>query len=176
MHTVTLTAPTISNNQASFSGGGVFVNTNSTVTITGGSITGNQVTANGTGGGGIYNAGALTVSAITVSASIATGMSYGGGIFNETTGSLTTGASTMIGGPAPTDANTAYFGGGVYNAGIWNTQVGLTVSNNTATQAGGGIFNRRYTHDKRLARVGESDDGRRWRRRHLQRRQRDDHE
>ncbi|MHB8645850.1 MAG: choice-of-anchor Q domain-containing protein [Thermomicrobiales bacterium] len=125
----------------SYIGGGVYnSNTGSLTTgvstMIGGTMPADANIATGSGGG-ITNEGTLIAQpGLTISGNQAY---QGGGIYNAA--SLMTGASTIIGGVAPTDANTAIVGGGIYNVGTWNAQAGLTISNNTATQAGGGIYN-----------------------------------
>lgn len=147
-NTVTLTAPTISKNQATFVGG-VAVNTNSTITITGGTIAGNQVTNGGYygGGGGINNGGTLTLDAVTVGGTNpgdanTTTNGGGGGIFNGSGGGTLTvrNNSTIL-------SNTAgNHGGGLFNTGtatITSSTIGGTTadSGNTTGGSGGGIYN-----------------------------------
>jgi predicted outer membrane repeat protein len=91
--------------------------------ITGGSVRGGD-------GGGIWNGGRLNLSQSTVSGNTADG--DGGGLFNDSTGRARIQGSLF-------DGNDALFGGGMANEGILAIAQS-TVSNNTATKKGGGIF------------------------------------
>jgi len=82
-------------------------------------------------GGGIFNdtGGTLTLADVTVSGN--TAASFGGGVDNSGTATLTN--VTLSG-------NTANYGGGVDNYNGTATLINSTISGNTATAAGGGIF------------------------------------
>ena len=135
--TVTLNGGSITGNEADF-GGGIF-NIDGTVTLNGGSITGN--TAGNTAdsrGGGIYNIGAVKLTGGTISRNIAA--DGGGGIFND---GLTAGTATVeISGGTITD-NEAARGGGIANSedGTVTLDGDATITGNTATFSGGGIYN-----------------------------------
>jgi hypothetical protein len=134
--TLTLSATTVSNNQAA-NGGGIcndYVNgLLGSVTITGDStVTGNTALVDG--GGGICNLnsyGSVTISSSSVTGN--TAAQAGGGIYNI--GTLTISSSSVTGNTA------AQAGGGIYN---WNGTLTISsssVTGNTAAQEGGGIFN-----------------------------------
>jgi CSLREA domain-containing protein len=138
---MTVNGSTVSANTAD-NGGGVFNQATLTIqnsSIIGGPGAGNTAT---TRGGGIYNynGGTTTVDDSTISANSATGgaVSEGGGIFNEATLNIQNGST--IGGAGA--GNTAdYGGGGIFNYyGGMTMADDSTVSANTAYY-GGGIFN-----------------------------------
>lgn len=80
--------------------------------------------------------------------------SYGGGVFVDESGKLNMTSNSIIGGSESGDANTAAFGGGVYVSssssaagkeaivtfGVTGATVSPTISGNSATNAGGGIY------------------------------------
>ena len=133
----------------SISGGnavGVFsIGSPTTVTIFG--LTIENGTTAGTGGGGIYNAGTLNLSNSTLSNNSSYGSNggsgecgCGGGIFNDTGGTLTVANTTISGGYVRSysgDGN----GGGIFN----NTGATANLSNSTVSgnvgSVGGGIVN-----------------------------------
>lgn len=135
-------------------GGGIFIESGTTLTLAYSTLSGNSVL--GGSGGGIFNSGGtLTVTNSTLSSNSAS--YYGGGIFNSG-GTLTLTYSTLSG-------NSSGSGGGiandfgtltltnstlsgnstVYGGGIWNQRSMLTVTNSTlsgnSSNSGGGIWN-----------------------------------
>jgi predicted outer membrane repeat protein len=101
-------------------------------------------TAGSAGGRLIENYGQLQIYGVTITKGDVTGpqnpSGRGGGIFNGNTQGLFPAVISFAENSLIT-ANKAKKGGGVYNdSGIIN-ELGVTISNNTATQAGGGIYN-----------------------------------
>ena len=121
---------TIKNGNSDF-GGGVLIQTATTLTLINSTVSGNAASGDG---GGIRNYGTLILTISTVSSNASTGNS-GGGI-NSSSGTLTVTNSTISG-------NTARrYGGGILTWGGGNlTLTNSTISNNTADIGGGGILN-----------------------------------
>jgi hypothetical protein len=94
-----------------------------------------RATVDGGGNGSALTIGAgAVVSISTLTITDGRSSTYGGGIFND-------GGTVTLGNVAVT-GNTAAEGGGIYNDGGTVTLSGLaSVSHNTATEDGGGIFN-----------------------------------
>jgi hypothetical protein len=122
----------ISGNSASFQGGGIW--NGGVMTVSGCTISGNSATY----GGGIYNAATLTVTdSSTISGNSAT---YGGGIYNANAffpgGSVTVRDTVLTG-------NSAIDGGAIYNdaGATLDIKGSSTLSSNTASDSGGGIYN-----------------------------------
>ena len=119
-------------------GGGVNIGSNGTFTMTDGTISDND--AGTTGGGvnlGAYGASGatMTLEGGTISGNTAT--VNGGGV------GVSVGTFTMNGGTiGGAELNTAAFGGGVYVDGVNSNFImtGGTISGNTATQKGGGVY------------------------------------
>ncbi|AVH68999.1 DUF4347 domain-containing protein [Nostoc sp. 'Lobaria pulmonaria (5183) cyanobiont'] len=130
--------------------GGIQINSNSILSLTGSSISGNTeesgISNNGilnlTGStvfgntkGGIYNSSILSLTGSRVFGN--TG-DFGGGIYNDGSnarvGTLKITASTVSG-------NTANYGGGIYNKGGTLNITASTVSGNRANYNGGGVVN-----------------------------------
>ena len=116
-------------------GGGVNIGSNGTFTMIDGTISDNDA---GTTGGGV-NLGAsgatMTLEGGTISGNTAT--VNGGGV------GVSVGTFTMNGGTiGGAELNTAAFGGGVYVDGVNSNFImtGGTISGNTATQKGGGVY------------------------------------
>lgn len=88
-------------------------------------------------GGAIYNSGTLTLNADTFggnnTAAGNTATNFGGAIYNDTAGSITSSGTTF-------KYNSAVSGGAIYNAGNI-TSTGDTYSNNSASSNGGAIYN-----------------------------------
>jgi CSLREA domain-containing protein len=112
-------------------------------------------------GGGIYNNATLIVrngSAIGRSSGGNTTTGNGGGILNYIGATIAVDASTV-------SANTADYGGGIYNMGTLTVTNGSTVggagAGNTATSGGGGIFNNAFatTVDASTIGANTADDG-----------------
>lgn len=123
-----MTGGTVSKNTASKNGGGIYV-TNSTLDMQGGSVSENQAVS----GAGIYNKKTLQLTGGEVSGNTAS--SFGGGIYN--TGNAT------VSGTASIHNNTADRGAGIAGDGNGidaDLTVSATVSDNTASQEGGGIY------------------------------------
>jgi hypothetical protein len=163
--TVTISHSSVNNNNqgnniGNSNGGGIYNNTG-TVTITRSAI--NQNRASNANGGGIYNSGTLSLSYSTLTGNVATSIlgdedtGNGGSIWNSGTVNLT---SSII------NRNWAIVGGGIYNQGrgtvIPKTSaiggpsassqgksgnasttriINSTISGNSATSTGGGIYN-----------------------------------
>ena len=119
MGTLTVTDSTIDNNKADLEGGGIF-NNGGTL-----SVTNSTIDNNSSGGGG--------------------GISGGGGIFNQGTGSEFQEGSVTVSN-STIDNNSAADGGGIFNYGTL-TLTNSTIDNNSAPGGyatngnGGGIFN-----------------------------------
>jgi predicted outer membrane repeat protein len=109
-------------------GGGIFIATGGTLTISESAITGN--TAAGQRGGGIANRGMLTISQSQISGNTAQGS--GGGIFNSRRLRIDT--SSISGN------HSLRSGGGIYTTDRLSVARSL-ITDNTAEAAGGGIFN-----------------------------------
>lgn len=113
-------------------GGVIYIDNTSTLTINDGSASGSGTITGGYtsgAGGGIYNSGTLTVNGGHITGN--TGISRGGGIFNEVTGTAT------INGGVISDNATDYFGGGIFN-GSTLTVTGGSITGNTAGTEGNG--------------------------------------
>lgn len=157
--TGTITDATIRNNQSTTGAGGMAVGSQAVVTLANSSISENTVTNTDGRGGGINTNGRLTIIDSTVRNNSAP---FGGGIFSagglnadglaliENTASAGGGLYNNVGGATGLpvsisrsliDGNISTgFGGGVYNRDpLFVT--GTSISNNTAAQNGGGVFN-----------------------------------
>lgn len=138
--TLVTTDITLSNNitnTAPGNGGGLHVGGGANSTITGGTVDGNTA---GSEGGGLWNStGIMTVNGVTITNNTASGAmaeNGGGGIYNDG-GTLNVDAATFIDGNIADGA--AGSGGGILtNNGLLNID-GVTISNNIANRAGGGI-------------------------------------
>jgi hypothetical protein len=129
---------TISLNSASTTGGGVFNDDNSTLTIVSSSFSGNTADK----GGGIYNyRGDLTLSNSIITNNQATDVfpnGTGGGICNEGDG---VGISVLIKNSS-ISGNTASLGGGISNSNSsFLTISSSSISGNISSGQGGGLFN-----------------------------------
>ena len=91
--TLTVANSTISGNEASLMGGGIYNYTGGTVTVNNSTFSNNDARFRG---GGIWNQGAMTVNNSTFSAN-GTIAGDGDGIYNETGGTLTVNNSTLSG-------------------------------------------------------------------------------
>ena len=152
--TLVLTNSTISGNSASSYGGGIWNNSAGSLNVTESVITDNSAGSGGglrndgtlslanstitgnsaSNGGGIYNPGIITLINTTVRDN--TG-GYGGGIHNG--GTLTLTNSTITGNSA--NSGLAGRGGGIVNSSNGTVRLtNSTVSANTATELGGGIW------------------------------------
>ncbi len=119
----------ITGNSATANGGGIFLDTGGSLTMNGGSITGNSATANG---GGIFldTGGSLTMSGGSITANSAT--ENGGGIFNV--GSLTLNSGSIL-------SNAAKNGGGIYNSDEGTlSYYNIPISGNSATELGDNYY------------------------------------
>ncbi|MCC8103107.1 MAG: YDG domain-containing protein, partial [Clostridiales bacterium] len=127
--TFTLNGGTISYNNASSSGGGVYneiynVSTG-TFTMNGGTISYNSANY----GGGVYNRATFTMNGSTSIIKGNQATVTGGGVYNGTKGTFDMKAGTVSG-------NTAEYVGGVYVGIATFTMEGGTISDNTATYCG----------------------------------------
>jgi hypothetical protein len=123
--TVTVSGCTVSSNGAEF-GGGIFSDSAGTLVLSNTSISNNTTTGNGAG---VHNTGALTFSNCSFTGNNA-GSSFGGGLYNR---GIASGSMSSFSG------NSAVYGAGIYNSYKLNL-TGLTISANTATSVGGGIY------------------------------------
>ena len=103
--------------------GGVYIETNGSFTMNGGTITGNNISY----GGGVFNYGTFTMNGGKIEGNKA---SEGGGVYNAGTFKMNEGTI---------EGNKAEFGGGVYNAGTFTMTEG-TIKDNTAYEKGGGVY------------------------------------
>ncbi len=126
--TLSITNSTVSDNTAGTSGGGI-VNSG-TVNLTNSTISGN---AADNSGGGILSTGRLTLNNSPVSNNNV--LDSGGGIFSSGSGAMTFIANS------PILRNKARFGGGIeIRDGATLNLLDSTVSGNSVTESGGGIF------------------------------------
>jgi len=114
-------------------GGGIYANTETTVTLNGATISNNTATSSG---GGIYATGTTTVNLTDTTISKNTASDGGGIYFTGTT--LDIDAASIIG-DSSNDSNTATNGAGIYIAGGTVNLKG-TVAHNKASSKGGGIY------------------------------------
>ena len=130
---LTINASTISGNAAtSNTGGGIYNQMGGIVTVDSSTIGSNSAYS----GAGIYNDGALTIQNGTVIGGAGQGNAAnydGGGIYNDANG-----ATTII--YSVVSANSAGYGGGIFNGGTLYIQNVSAVRSNTAAY-GGGIHN-----------------------------------
>jgi hypothetical protein len=118
-------------------GGGIFVNTGSSLTLNNGTVSGNAAIFGSDGnGGGIFSNGAVTLNDSTVSGN--TAVAVGGGIYSQGNGSVTlNGSAAVSGNTAASDA------GGILSQGahaVVTLNDSATITGNTAGRRGGGIF------------------------------------
>ena len=128
--TVTIGNSTIADNQAAVGGG---VHNAGMLTVTASTLHDNRA---GLAGGGIENSGIATIrrSEISVNTAVGEFSPHGGGIRNESTGTMTIAGCTIQGNAA------SAAGGGIDNAGTLNLSGG-SVDSNHASGDGGGIAN-----------------------------------
>jgi len=149
---------TISGNNYTDKGGGVYVGDGSNFVMSGGTISGNTYDGGYASGGGVYvEGGTFTMSGGVISgntsSSMGSGVSLQGGIFTMTGGTISNNSGSTTGGGIyvrgtfiMTDGeisnNTATLGGGIYiNSGGNFTMYDGTISNNTINgNAGGGVY------------------------------------
>ncbi|MEH1865518.1 MAG: choice-of-anchor Q domain-containing protein [Nostoc sp.] len=123
--------------------GGILLNNNTSLSLTGSIVSDNKGTV-----GGIFNKGTLSLTNSTVSNN--SGSSFGGGIFNKGNLSLT---NSIVSGNGASVSYSLAFGGGIFNIGTLSI-IGSTISGNGAYASGlnrygpdpfpsygGGIFN-----------------------------------
>ncbi len=142
--TATINGSTLSSNSVTGDGGGVYnegdsISNEAVLNVQNGSIIGGSGAGNlASRGGGIFNDthSTVLVDGSTVSANSAT--IEGGGIYNYATLSVQNGS--IIGTPGA--GNTAYQGGGIYSYSGTVTVDSSTISANSASSGGGGIYNR----------------------------------
>ena len=110
---------------SAINGGGIYVDNDATLKITGGVVYKNNATTDySSGGGGVYNKGTLTFTDGVISSNSS---NAGGGVYN-------TGTFEMTGGII--SGNSARDGGGVYNSGTF-TMSGGSISRNRIS----GVYN-----------------------------------
>ena len=136
--TLTVVNSTLSGNHGGYSGGGGILNSwRGMLTVVNSTLSGNSV---GSYGGGIWNAGVATISNSMLSGNTC---GVGGGIYNNTEGTLTVVNSTLSGN------SVSDRGGGIANItdqfGTTATLqvINSTLSGNSANHVGGGILNQR---------------------------------
>jgi hypothetical protein len=142
--TATIDGSTLSANSVTVDGGGVYnegdgVLNEAVLNVQNGSVIGGSGAGNlAPRGGGIFNDthSTVIVDGSTVSANSAT--IEGGGIYNYATLSVQNGS--IVGTPGA--GNTAYQGGGIYSYSGTVTVDSSTISANSASSGGGGIYNR----------------------------------
>ena len=129
----------VTNNTAANEGGGIWNQSGVSMTIDNVSIMSNMVANDSVAegqllaGGGVYNNGGfLTVTSSTIDTNMVVGDGAGGGLVNSgVTGVLSVFTSTIA-------RNSAATGGGIANVATTNVQ-NSTITDNTATVAGGGV-------------------------------------
>jgi len=135
--TFNMNGGTITDNNATRWGGGVYVNSG-IFTMSGGNISGNNATTNGGGVDVWYGTFNMTGGTITNNTASGTN-NYGGGVY------VNSGTFTMTGGTITNNTASGTninFGGGVCvygNSGTF-TMTGGTISSNTARDGGGGVY------------------------------------
>jgi hypothetical protein len=128
--TLTIVNSSVVGNSAAEFGGGIEI-CDSLLTLTGTTVSGNS---GGLGGGmNPYDGTETIATASTISHNTAS--IEGGGIYNEPVSTLLTLSASHV------TANVAPLGGGILNASETDLLNGTSVDHNTATVAGGGIFN-----------------------------------
>ena len=128
-------------NSATNAGGGIYSAIDGTFSMSGGNVLYNKVTGtfnnlnNPSGGGGIYFASEASISGGNIKNNSATN-AMGGGIYaGADTDSELGGTSLYI------QSNSAKYGGGIFNTnGAWTTISGGTISGNTVSSRGSGIY------------------------------------
>ncbi|MTJ07615.1 CHAT domain-containing protein [Anabaena sp. UHCC 0204] len=156
--TINIINSTFNNNNSAFSDGGAIYNSSGTVNITNSIFSNNTAINNG---GAIYNSsGTVTINNSTLSGNSST--SDGGAIYNSF-GTVTINNSTLSGNSSTSDGgaiynqggdggivfvrnstfsgNQATDGGAIYNLAGTISVISGTLSSNTATNLGGGIYN-----------------------------------
>ena len=134
--TYTVTACEISGNTANASGGGVYVNSDGTLTMTGGTISGNNAYSSTYGGGGVYSRGTFTMDGGTISGNTAT--KNGGGIYNKA-GTLKLTNVNITGGGDIASPDAKNNGGGICNSGTLTIEGGKI--KDCVSGTAGGIIN-----------------------------------
>ncbi len=137
--TVVMTGGTISGNTATRYGGGVCNKNNGTFTMTGGTISGNSGTSTSSLGGGFYlDSGKLHVSGSpTITGN--TVKNAASNVYLSQARTITL-DSAMTGEGGTITGNQSRNGGGLYNQGGTVVMTGGTISDNTATNNGGGVY------------------------------------
>ncbi|MGN0739755.1 MAG: hypothetical protein ACI4LX_06250 [Treponema sp.] len=124
---------TISENSSSY-GGGIYVSSSASFTMTNGTVSNNEATSYG---GGIYNGGTFEMTGGTVTKNRAD--VDGGGICNNST--LIIGVANGDDSSCTISENSSSYGGGIYLPGGSSFTMNCgTLSGNTATGNGGGIW------------------------------------
>ena len=144
---VTITGAVVSGNEAIRAGGGIEIVSGPNISLSKVMVTGNDVstagtlpTANPGNGGGLHITADATVNIDLSTFTMNAAGNEGGGLWNSATGDIQLSRSTV-------DGNSAPMGGGIFQDGGTGGAVGTgnfavmdsTISNNTATLAGGGV-------------------------------------
>ena len=144
---VAITGAIISGNEAIRAGGGIEIVSGPNISLSKVMVTGNDVstagtlpTANPGNGGGLHITADATVDIDLSTFTMNAAGNEGGGLWNSATGDIELSRSTV-------DGNSAPMGGGIFQDGGAGGAVGTanfaildsTISNNTATLAGGGV-------------------------------------
>ena len=141
--TAVISGLTVANGKVinSAAGGGIYIDTGGTLTLTDSTLSGNSSSGgSASSGGGIASLGTLTIANSTLSGNSANGGSFGnsgGGIFNNTGATLTIINSTLSGNSA--SGGPGGNGGAIQNSGTL-TITNSTLSGNSA-DSGGAILN-----------------------------------
>ncbi len=134
--TITISGMTISNGRNIFGGG--IINSGATLTLNGVVVSGNTAPDIGIGGGIFNNSGNVTILNSTISGNTAGSLASGsgGGIYNNTGGTVNIANSTISGNVGSGN------GGGIHNLGFLNMN-NVTISRNsgTSSSATGGVIN-----------------------------------
>jgi len=140
------------NNSSSSYGGGVYVATDGTFTMSGGTIFGNTAfssSSNIYGGGGVYVSGTFTMNGGEISDNIASSSSSssysfgGGGVYVSGGTFIMSGGEISNNNAAHSSTPSSYSssgGGGVYLSGGALTMSGGIISGNTTIFSGGGVY------------------------------------
>ena len=155
-----ITDSEITGNDADGNGGGILVNSGSSLTLTGSTVSYNNVFLDGGSGGGIENGGTLVVSASTIGNNQATGeSSSGGGVANNgfatiTDSSIIENEASLVGGGISHSVGTLGITGCIVQGNILNGASGtggglylatetvleqVEISGNSVLNSGGGI-------------------------------------
>ncbi len=133
---LTISNSTVSNNTSTNNGAGI--NNQGTLTISNSTLSGNSTTTTYFGGGAIYNMGPLTISNTTISGN--TSASRGAGIYNDYDYVYSTGGSVTMTDSSISNNTATDWGGGLYTRGGTTDLTSTPFTNNTSSTNGGGIY------------------------------------